>query len=68
MSDSGVLAMNEELQRLFDSAAKPRRSPEDLAARREAIRAAYNKPVAPHEETEQVFVFDTDKPLINRNH
>jgi hypothetical protein len=51
-----------------DQAVKPRRSPEELAARREALRAAYNKPVVPHEKTEQVFVFDPDKPLINRNH
>lgn len=49
-------------------AAQPRRSPEELAVRREAIRAAYSKPVVPHEETGQIFVFDPDKPLINRNH
>jgi hypothetical protein len=45
-----------------------RRSPEELAAQREAIRAAFNKPVVPHEEEEEVFVFDPDKPLINKHY
>jgi hypothetical protein len=45
-----------------------RPSPEELAAQRDAIRAAYNKPVVPNEEPEEVFVYDPDKPPTNRNY
>jgi hypothetical protein len=51
-----------------DIRPRNRRSPDELAAQREAIRAAYNKPVGPTEEPEEVFVYDPDKPPINRNY
>jgi hypothetical protein len=51
-----------------DIRPRNRRSPDELAAQREAIRAAYNKPVVPTEEPEEVFVYDPDKPPINRNY
>ena len=44
------------------------RSPEELAAQREAIRAAYNKPVVPQEKPKKLFVYDPDKPPINKNY
>jgi DNA-binding transcriptional MerR regulator len=44
------------------------RSPEELAAQREAIRAAYNKPVVPQEAPKKRFVYDPDKPPINKNY
>jgi hypothetical protein len=47
---------------------RPRLSPEERVAQREAIRAAYNKPVVPQEAPKKLFVYDPDKPPINKNY
>ena len=43
------------------------RSPEEIAAMREAASAANHKPVfQPEEETKPLFVYDPDRPLTNK--
>ena len=44
-----------------------RRSPEEIAAMRQAASAANHKPVfQPQEETKPLFVYDPDRPLTNK--
>ena len=44
-----------------------RRSPEEIAAMREAASAANHKPAfQPEEETKPLFVYDPDRPLTNK--
>jgi hypothetical protein len=56
-----AVALNEE------SPLRPaRRSPEEVAAMREAARASHHKPVFTPEEPKELFVYDPDKPLTNK--
>lgn len=43
------------------------RSPEERAAARAALRAAYEKPVFPRQETEPLFVYDPGQRIRNLN-
>ena len=45
-----------------------RLSLEERIAQRDAIRAAYIKPVVPQEAPKKLFVYDPDKPPINKNY
>ena len=52
---------------LYTETARPRKTQEELIAQRDAIRKAYEKPVIPTPEApEKVFVFDPDKPPVNK--
>jgi len=45
----------------------PRKSPEEIAAMREAARSSNHKPVfQPLEEAKPLFVYDPDRPLTNK--
>jgi hypothetical protein len=56
-----TVALNEE-----SALRLSRRSPEEIAAMREAARASNHKPVFAHEESKELFVYDPDKPLTNK--
>jgi hypothetical protein len=44
----------------------PRRSPEELVAMREAIRALHNEPAFPRQGSRRIFTHDPNRPLTNK--
>jgi hypothetical protein len=58
----------EQQNKIVDTSEGIRRPRAELVAQRDAIRAAHNQPVAAQPETEQVFIFDPNKPLVNKNY
>ena len=55
------------IQEASVTGSKPRRSPEQMAAARAALRAAYDQPVFSQEETKPLFMRDPSKRIRNLN-
>jgi hypothetical protein len=68
MTPPAALPTPEQQNKIVGTSEPIRRQRAELVAQRDAIRAAHNQPVAPQPETEQVFIFDPNKPLVNKNY